>query len=248
MSLVKKLPVGLGMACIMMLSSCSKEDVQTPQPQAGSVNESSGLKVGPGSTTAPDVIIVPVFPGTAGQAGQDIFPAVWKYSYGTHPNTATYPSGTSTLSHLWGNPSMPWKKALLPVPSAQSGGSIVTITTADADWGVAHDGSIAETRITNLVEGKDYAITFYVATTVRDIPMVAPFVPAYAKTVSLRLGDNTTHLFSLGGKEAEWVKKTVTFKAKGTETAFSVMAKSGKDKEYSYVHILVDKNAIKKLN
>jgi len=31
MNLVQKLPIGLGLACLMIMSSCSKEDALTPQ-------------------------------------------------------------------------------------------------------------------------------------------------------------------------------------------------------------------------
>jgi hypothetical protein len=58
MKLVQKLPATLAIACIMMMSSCSKEDVQTPEPQTAGSNSHSGLK-----TNAGEVVRASLFPG-----------------------------------------------------------------------------------------------------------------------------------------------------------------------------------------
>lgn len=94
MNLVQKLPIGLGLACMMMLSSCSKEDVQVAEPHEASmaaVSEAS-LKVrGP---------VLPSSQGTVtGNANSNS---------GSLPGwSALHVLGVSNFKYLLGDPSFP---------------------------------------------------------------------------------------------------------------------------------------------
>ncbi|WAC11388.1 hypothetical protein [Dyadobacter pollutisoli] len=250
MNLVQKLPIGLSLACLMFMSSCSKEDALTPEPQTEIVNAHSSLKEG----AAALVITLPYFPSTKGSTGLDVYPTDWERD--THPyysnNSQELPTGTSNLSCLWGNPMLPWKKGL---PTIASGASIVNfgsiVTTTSYRKNVSNGkNSAAKTKITNLKPGKKYEISFYVASTICSVNQNA-FTPLYANTIYVDLSnvkDPISHGIDVEGKEATWVKKTVIFDAISTEMSISFSAFVPQNGGYSYAHMFVNKNAIKQLN
>ncbi|MCE6990526.1 hypothetical protein [Dyadobacter sp. CY323] len=248
MNLVQKLPIGLSLACLMFMSSCSKEDAVTPEPQMESVNAHSGLRDGSGP-----VISLPYFPSTKGSTGLNVYPLDWERSISQSQPVSLeeLPTGTSNLTHLWGNPTLPWKKNLPTIVNANSivnFGSIVTTTSYRSN---ASNGknSLAETKITNLKSGKEYEITMYVASTICSVNQ-NELTPRYAKTIYVNVKNvkfPITYNINYEGKEAEWIKKTIIFKAKSAEMTLSFEAFTP-DGGYSYAHMFVDKNAIKQLN
>ncbi|KAA0990861.1 hypothetical protein [Dyadobacter aurulentus] len=253
MNLVQKLPIGLGLACMMMLSSCSKEDVSAPEPQVGGVNESSGLREETGG-----VVALPVFPSTIGATGFNIYPAHWKRVVIPNLNALTLnvlPTGTSTSTHLWGNASLPWTKAIQAINEVPNGSQIVTVTSSKSNFFYLTDHSAVKTTIKNLKPGKKYSLTFYVASTHKNV-VPAPFTSGYAKEAGISLsysGPNGSfskaYYVDLNNKEAVWVSKTIIFDTIGaTEVDFGFACASAKDGEYSYANIFVDKNSIKEVN
>jgi hypothetical protein len=249
MNLIQKLPIGLSLACLMFMSSCSKEDGLTPEPQMESVNGHSGLRGGGGP-----MLYLPYFASTKGSTGLNVYPLDWERSNVPHgpASLQELPTGTSNLTHLWGNPSLPWKKNLPTISNANSVvnfGSIVTATTYRSNVSNGNN-SAAGTKITNLKAGKKYEITFYVASTVCSVKQNA-FKPSYAKSIFVAVSNvNNPHLesFDMVGKEAEWVKRTITIDAISSEMTISFHALITEKGEYSYAHMFVDKNAIKQVN
>ncbi|WP_031528848.1 hypothetical protein [Dyadobacter crusticola] len=248
MSLVQKLPIGLGLACMIMLSSCSKEDVQVPTQSATEEIKNSNLRTsGNGLTVGQTVVNAsPVFPSTNNSVGLNTFPFFWSNCPG-NPNPAAYPSGTSTLWHLWGDQSMPWQLALPEFPSDPTAHCVVTVTSAALPGATVHKGSRAQTTIKNLIVGKKYTIKFWVATTKREVGTT------YAKTAVVYLGrlgfgPTTIYPISLTNKKATWVEQSITFTAASNELPFSIAAYNEKEGLLSYVHVFVGKNAISQVN
>jgi hypothetical protein len=248
MKLVQKLPIGLSLACMMMLSSCSKEDAMSPQPEVGSVNEHSGAK-----TDA--LVAVPVFPSTAVafEVNYNSFPRFWEKMNTGPTDLAEIPAGSSSLTALWNHQyDKPWDQALSPVPSTPAGYSMLTAKSYTPLAASVKNRSHVRTKIEGLTPGKTYAVTFYVATTrLKDQYGGYQWTPAYAKTAEVKiLGVNngmlTTNI-DLTGKEAQWIKKTITFKAKYDYASFQLSALTPQEKTYSYINIFVAPNAIKEL-
>src|SRR5215217_2226130 len=101
MNLVKQLPVALGLAGLMMMSSCSKDDVQAPEPVT-SQNTSSHMRgVGIG--------FKPIISPTYGPAGLNLHPDGWERDLTASNYLIGLPSGTSTLTHLFGNEALSWE-------------------------------------------------------------------------------------------------------------------------------------------
>ncbi|WP_439557204.1 hypothetical protein [Dyadobacter sp.] len=245
MSLVQKLPIGLGLACMMMLSSCLKEDVQTPEPQVGGVNESSGLRAAYSMT-------VPEFAPTSGPTGIALLPAKWERVNNSIEDLMLFPAGTSSLTHLYGKQSTPWVTPLPPHPSGAVTGSIITLTAKTDYFGASYAnidrGSYVSTKLKNLKVGKKYAITFYGASTIPNGPGEKS---VYAHQLHAKI-DFGTYTY---GKEVDltannfnWVKTIWTFEAKSTEATIIFKATPSQDKKYSYAHLFVGNNAIKQLD
>jgi hypothetical protein len=247
MDVVKKLSIGLSLTCMMMLSSCSKEDVLVPEAQVGEVNESSALK------TADLLGVVPVLPSTLGSTGFNVYPTGWeRLAAGYSTDLQAFPTGTSNLSYMWGSALLPWAKPLPQIPGVQNIGSIVTITTSrSTSANSTGERSGVKTVIRNLKPGKKYTYTFYVASTVRNIAQV-PFVPAYAKQAYVITSPSDGHSFAtyidLEGKNAQWVKQTVTFNAEDSQASLAFSGSTAQEGQIAYAHIFVDRNSIKQVN
>jgi hypothetical protein len=104
----------------------------------------------------------------------------------------------------------------------------------------------------NLKPGKTYAATIYVATTITNKVLNANTKPAYAKSAEIKLypyvnsGPVNVNV-DLTGKEAVWVKKTITFKPTKNNAKFWFSGLSQQGNVYSYIHLFVDPNSIKEL-
>ncbi|MCE7067346.1 hypothetical protein [Dyadobacter sp. CY326] len=240
MNLVKKLPIGLGLACLMMMSSCSKEDaaVSPSSPQASEQMYSSHKGV---------TYVFPFFSPTIGATGKGSYPAGWGNL--SEDDKLGFPAGTSSLTNLWGESALPWEKPLPAIPSAPNANSVVT--TYNITESVLHDfqnHSVAGTTIKNLVAGKKYAITFYASTTKLKGPSQS--VQDYASGIQVRLFAGANKILqteiNFTGK-AEWVAKTINFVASGDEITFKFNPTSSSQFTETYAHLFVDHNSIKEL-
>ncbi|SKC15063.1 hypothetical protein [Dyadobacter psychrophilus] len=231
MNLLQKLPIGLGLACLMFMSSCSKEDAAvSPALKQEQENIHSSHK---GVT-----YVLPFFAPTIGAVGKEVYPAGWQaYSFGPGQADPLIPAGTSSLTHLWGGNAFPWEKPLPPVPTAPNANSVVTVS----NHGSVNDISYAGTKIKNLTPGRKYAITFYLATTKLKGAYTTP--QEYATNIYINLNAKFVQV-NLKGKEATWIPQTITFDAVSNEEVFDFFA-GGEIGSYAYAHVFVDKNSIK---
>lgn len=248
MNLVQKLPIGLSMACLMFMSSCSKEDAQTPEPLKGERTDANMRGIGGGVIALPTLI----FP-THGLAGFDVFPSGWKRSESASSNKSVHPAGTSTTQHLWGNFYQPWDKLLLKGSENLSVSSIVTVTTRTNinllnDASTADKRSAVETTIKHLKPGKKYELTVYLATSK---PMNANDA-TYATYLALDW-NRPSGIVPLANeivnqsKQAIWIPKSIIFEATDTQEVLRFTAYTNVDNTVAYGHIYVGENAIKEL-
>ncbi|MCF2503822.1 hypothetical protein L0663_10570 [Dyadobacter sp. CY107] len=244
MNLVQKSPIGLGLACLLMLSNCSKEDVPTPEP-GKSQNTSSNMRgVGGG------LISLPALSPTNGPTGLNVYPSGWRRSATASNDLFAYPTGTSSCQHLWGDISVPWEKLILK----ESVSSIATVSTSAKinllnEASTANKRSAVETTIKFLKPGKKYEVTVHVATTkLFDFFKNA----AYANVLALDLVRPTgivplSNTLINQSKQAVWVSQTITFEATNEEEILRFTAYTDVDNKLAYAHIYVDENAIKEL-
>jgi hypothetical protein len=247
MNLVQKLSTGLGLACLIFLSSCSKEDELSPQPKIEGVNANSNLKVDESKLFN---VKSPYLASTYGQTGFDIYPMDWKRDPITSNNLLGIPTGTSSLTHLFGNAGYPWMKPLpKPIDTAHEI-SILTFTSHAKlnvfDY-ISNAGirSTVSTTIKNLIPGKIYKLTYYGASTICKVPQNG-YAQAYATAIFATV-DGTPAYFAntLSNDPAAWVPTFVIFKAVGFEATLRFTAYSPSDEEFTYAHVFVDKNSIK---
>ena len=250
MKLVQKLPLGLALAACMMMSSCSQEDVQVAEPETE--------KIGNHFSSAHGIpVIIPYIPTTNGPAGNNTFAAGWSKFITYNPDDLVkYATGTSTVTHLWGDPSIPWLTPLLaPLPNADK--IITMMYQKNALGSPGSTNSRVKTTIKNLKPGHKYAVTILGASTIR---MLNGQPTQYAKAIGIEI-TNVIHvnpasniaLVDLIGKECEWVSKTITFEAKGTEAdlyAYCTSTAAYYDSLpsfYHYGHIYVGNDAVKEI-
>jgi hypothetical protein len=253
MKLTQTLSIALCVVGALTFSSCSKEDVQTPQPQAGNVNEHSGAK-----TDAGEQAFLPEFPNTiASEVNWNLFPKDWQREAMLPANITGLPAGSSTLTSLWGHQmgwsvttDPHWVKPLPPISNNQIANSMVTITTFAKELDELAGKGGASTMLRNLKVGKTYTLTFYLATTtVSDMGVGSE--SACAKMAEVKIynmdGTHTSTHYPFNGKEGEWLKKTITFKAKADKAKFYFSGLAPLGDKYSYIHMFVDNNSIKEL-
>lgn len=259
----KSLSFGIGVACfssMILLSSCSKEDAQVPQPESAVLNEGSNLKtnlIGSGYGLSS-----PSIPTTDGTTCQNCFATGWsKEIIEGVPGEPVMdsPAGTSNLSTLWGNTFIKW---LLPLsaPEGANSGSILTVTSSKK---IAPDyapipsmyptyeehRSKVTTKIKYLKPGKKYAVTFQVATTSANLSgSSTSYAEGAQVTIGTPSGSWSTQI-NLIGKKAQWITKTVEFVAENTEAKFSFQAYIPTEVDkFCVAHIYVGKNAVKEIN
>ncbi|MCE7067348.1 hypothetical protein [Dyadobacter sp. CY326] len=251
MNLVQKLPIGLGLACLMMMSSCSKEDVQTPAP-AKSERSDANMRDEGGF-----IKVFPIFNSTFGQLGCNIHPNGWSRSGNASSNAVGYPTGNSSLAYLFGNPAWPWEKALPSIPGAlDANNSILTVSTSTKinviDFeATAGKRSAVETKIKNLKPGKLYKVTFWATTTVSKVKQNNK-IQAYAHALSLDWiypdGKENALVLSLNSNNAAlWKTYSITFEAKHSEQVLTFTAFTKNEGEFAYAHLFVDHNSIKEV-
>jgi hypothetical protein len=242
MTLIQKLPLGMTLAACMLMSSCSQEDVQMAQP----LNEQT--KMGFNSARLGDEL--PKIPVTNGTTGNNSFASGWKKLVNTVPDDPQiYQTGTSSLTHLWGDQTLPWLKPL-PLPAINGGNIVTFMRQRNVVNPAATVSSQVGTIIKNLKPGKKYAVTIFVAST---ITMINGAPTQYAPKVDVELtgvaGASQHTFFDLDGKEAEWVSKTIVFEAAATEVPVSVSCLTNSQfynsgKFLHYAHVFVAQNAV----
>ncbi|MCE7062412.1 hypothetical protein [Dyadobacter sp. CY343] len=247
MDVMKKLPIGLGLACMMMLGSCSKENVVSPEAQIAGKS---------GVSPAPIILELPSLAPTHGTTGLDVYPLKWERNNNNYfGDLQKLPTGTSSFTHLWGDPSNPWVTPLPVIPSGQNTGSILTITTGASSWqDELGKGSSVKSVIKNLMPGKHYTVKFYVASTIPAI-QDSSVNCVYAKSARIAMffpkpNAPSVHDYpvDLTNSNANWVVKTITFEAHYKEAVFGFSAYAPKPGQYSFAHIYVDKNSVKKID
>lgn len=249
MNLVQKLPIGLGLACLMLMSSCSKEGVQTPEPVKSERGDQSMRGIPPILTAAPNM------PATYGPTGSNVLPTGWQRDLTYSNNLVELPIGTSNLTHLFGKEGLPWETPLLPIPNVPNATSILTLSThAKSTWSDNHlstnQRSAVETKIKNLVPGKFYSVDFYVASTICKLAQ-NNFTKAYADEVEVSLRDSNGKLGTPTGigfdiiNPTKWIKASMIIEAKGTEQIISFTAYTENPGEFAYAHIFVNNNSVK---
>lgn len=252
MKLVQKLPLGLALAACMMMSSCSQEDVQVEQLQVE--KKDIGLDANRGIAAAP------YLPTTSGPAGNNTFAPGWQKKMEFNPldpvEPIVRPTGTSTTTGLWGDPSFPWTKPLSVPPGSTLGetNNFVTFITQQNVLSPYASNSKVISTIKNLTPGKKYAVTVSVASTICTINGEQT---QYAKAASVHIigtltpAYNNVHtVFDLTDKQAEWVTKTIVFEAQSSEVEvyferwFSQGYYPSSDKYLWYMHGFVGKNDV----
>lgn len=113
--------------------------------------------------------------------------------------------------------------------------------------------SFVRAEIKGLTPGKKYALTVKVASTIR---VKNGESTQYAPGIFVQIPGNIENpgydhsIIDLTGKEAEWVSKTITFVAQGTETKVNFCTysdaqyASSHDKFFNYGHVYVPQNAV----
>jgi hypothetical protein len=239
MNLVQKVSVGLSLASLMMMSSCSSNDVQAPQPEMGNRRSEANLRGG--------LVVLPYIAPTNGPTGYDVYPNGWaRISLPNSPVVATAPTGVSSLTKAFGNPGLgySWTKPLPQIPSAPGANSILTFSTTATNFSQIEKRSIVQTTIKNLQVGQKYSVEYYGATTTISSPVAGQ---GYAKGITVSLGyPSISKYLDLSGKEAEWIKGNFSFTALAPETTidFSAISEGG---NFAYAHIYVDASSIKKV-
>ena len=239
MKLVQKLPVALGLACMMMLSSCSKEDVQALAPQSEHVNTNSNEKT---EASTPYIHRT-----QTDYTGEGILPPNWdRNNIGFSSDQSKYPVGISHISRLWGDLADPSKRFITSMPLIPWANSVYTFITVTAysDWNKAQKSSV-KTKIKGLLPGKKYALKVYVGSSVPKTPgyLAQPF---YAKSCLLTVGSQET-VVDLSYSYYSWVEKVITFTATAPQMDFAFSA-SPRDGSHAYAHLMVLHGAVQKVN
>ncbi|TLV00279.1 hypothetical protein [Dyadobacter luticola] len=251
MKTVKTLSAGLGLACMMMLSSCSKDDVQTPQPLAGTDNRHSSLK------TDGEVTLAPYFAPVEGPTtGIFQYPANWAQSLNAIPDGYNGPlSGLSSFYSVWGETGFPWGPWLKPmayIPGYLNAYKMLTLRAKHHYDSKPFWAPGVTTTIKNLVPGKTYSITLYLATTIRNEPFNADGTCKYAKAAKIKMYPYTNDMpltvnVDLTGNEAKWVKKTITFTPTKDNAPFYFQATEPDKDTYTFTNLFVPSNGIYEL-
>lgn len=251
MTLIQKLPLGLALAACMMMSSCSQEDVQPPYTETENSLTDANSKVN--ALAGGGVLAQPAsIPITEGKKGVEVFPTGWNKVIEVAPDgLPAYAAGTSSLTHLWGDPLLPWT---VPLSSpANNANSVVTFLKQKNVFSDNGSQSTVTSKIKNLISGKKYAVTLSFATT---IVSYHGEPTQYAQNIHVNISSGTVGVdeyVDLVGKEATWVTKTIVFEAKGTEATIQMYALTSQsyynshEKFLQYAHVYVGNNAVQKL-
>jgi hypothetical protein len=231
----------------MMMSSCSQEDVQVPEP--------SGEEVGIAYNPHRGIVTGPEFPTTNGPAGIWWLAQDWKRLPKGYPGDNIpedeYPTGTSSLTHLWGDQSKPWIKPLpQPTPSAYG---VATFTMMKNMSGNIANATVF-TKLKNLTPGKKYSVKIYGASSIAYLNN--GYSHEYGRGISIEAingGNSLSTILDLTGKEAEWVIATLAFTAASDEVTLKCSGYA--DDQYIQSHpdfyhqlnVYADKHSIKEV-
>ncbi|WP_026629294.1 hypothetical protein [Dyadobacter alkalitolerans] len=246
MNLVQKLPVGLGLAFLMMMSSCSKEDALTPEPVKSDRTDASMRGIPPILTAVPNI------PVTYGATGSNVHAIGWERSSATSNDAIGLPTGTSSLTHLFGDGGLQWVTPLTTIPNAPYENSVLTISTkAKFDpfklAASKNQRSAVEAKIKNLIPGKKYQITYHLASTICSVNQNG-LQQAYTDVIQADWidADGTSIAATVGlDDNSNWISQTVTFTATSTERILRFTAYNTGDDVYSYAHIAIGQNSVK---
>lgn len=241
MTLIQKLPLGLALAACMIMSSCSKEDVQAPKPQTEKVT----AELSPHRGVSP----APYIPTTNGSTGNNTFAPGWaKWITHSPDNPVQYATGTSSTAYLWGNPSLPWIKPLFT--PFENGGNIITFMTQRSVYTAnSSTASAVYTKIKNLTPGKKYSLKIYGAATALDTTQ-------YGSDIFVEISNtpaDDTETIDLQQIEGQWVAKTIVFEATSEEALVRISGKipngyvQAHPKFYHFLHVFIGTNAVKEL-
>lgn len=239
MNLVQKLPIALSVACAMMLSSCSQEDVQTPEPKvAESVNTHSSEKQD----------LVPWIYGTKGYEGSNILPNFWERHNADVSDQGFAPVGTSNRIYLWGASVFPFQPALPAIPGQPWNSFISTSSSSAVD---SKKMAIVKTTIGSLLVGKTYRLRVLVATATPKYAGIGA-VPRYAKECEIRLGDSKNGVsksvkINFANKQNTWIEKDIYFEATDNKMTFFYRALPEKEGQTAWAHLFVGSGVIVKL-
>ncbi|MCF2495461.1 hypothetical protein [Dyadobacter chenhuakuii] len=229
MNLVQKLPIGLGLAFLMMMSSCSKED--TLQPGTVVTNESSNLREGG------PVFSAYYLPSTDGPTCIGCAPKKWKLGDPAR-------DATSSLTAYGGNP---FKKWVQPLSEPSTGpGSILTVVTD------AQGSGQASADMENLIKGKKYKLTFSISTTsIQEAGRASHF----ASHAYLSVKDNATtpyvnkYVIINLDKTNQWITKTIEFEAKDNKQSVNLLTYNLlTEANLTYTNFHVGPDAVQQIN
>jgi hypothetical protein len=238
MNLVQKLPIVLSLASVLLMTGCSKEEAQMPEPKVESLNVNSNLK-----TEA----VAWIF-GTKGYPGYNTLPTFWERTNTGNSDPTAYPAGTSTPSRLWGNNASKWLKPVQLIPY-QPWNSFLTVTASSVND--MKKKSAVRTKIGSLKPGKKYSVTVYVA---NNLPSTGGFgpIPTYAKQCQILIGNQgagaQTTIIDFANSNNYWIKKTLTFNATAQEMTFDFSAIPAQEGMFTWAHLFVGSDVIQQLN
>lgn len=246
MTLIQKLPLGLALAGCMFLSSCSQEEMQMAKPQSNesaiSPNPNRGIPLGP------------EFPTTNGPTGENVYPLGWSRWQSGIPSGIPeyeYPSGTSSLTHLWGDQSKPWIK-LLPQPTPSATG-VVTFTMIKNVLGNIANATVY-TKLKNLTPGQKYSVKIYGASSIAYLSN--GYSHEYGRGISIEAingGASLSTILDLTGKEAEWATASLVFTAASNEVTLKCSGYANDQyiqshpEFYHQLNVYADKHSIKEV-
>ncbi|GGB90909.1 hypothetical protein GCM10011325_17930 [Dyadobacter sediminis] len=241
------------------MSSCSKEDALTPQPESASLKDDANMRSGgetggttiggtAGGTINPNTFIQYTYPTTLYQSGKGVFPYGWGSSYMEY--------GSSNTEYL-GNKEGRWLTQFAqPEPGVET--FVTGKNTKD------HNGSVF-TTLKNLKRGNRYRLTFYVSTSSvqpSDLPSSLGIGTPNAAGVMLWVSTKETNPELAGygkapytwnkgvsflGRANQWIKETIEFNAlSDTSIKIDGYHPNGEVKD-SYFNVSIGKYAIEDL-
>jgi hypothetical protein len=235
------------------MSGCSKEYIETPEPETQSSSLNSNLREGIGILASK----LPYLASTGGSTGLLVYPNGWKRGTTTSNNSADLPTGSSSLTHLFGKAASPWEKNLAPLPTVDGGGAVLTVTSRAGingnDPNNPNKRSSVITKIEDLEPGKLYKFTVYGSSTVCKVAQNG-YQPGYARKLTMRVfrsqdaNDIVSNQILMFGSFTNWLPCEIMFKAKEKVALLELSAYTESDDRFTYGHFFVGKNSIKKLD
>jgi len=248
--------VAASFSALLFMSSCSKEDALTPQPESASLKDDANMRAeGTGTTNGitagsinPYSSFQYTYPSTLYKPGKWVFPYGWGSSYMEYGS-----SNTEYLGNKEGRWVTPFSQ---PEPGVET--FVTGVNTKD------HNGSVF-TTLNNLKRGNRYRLTFYVSTSSvqpSDLPSSLGIGTPNAAGVKLWVSTKETNPELAGygkapynwskgvsflGKANQWIKQTIEFNAL-SETSIKVDGYHpiGEVKD-SYFNVSIGKYAIEDL-